>query len=155
MDISVEYMVKRHLQDVLEVERAAWTYQDKDFGEILHPFHWDEAKFISEVRRKSTVFYVAAEGPVVGGFAVVSRNKDRSSTTVERLAVHPLFRRRSLGSAMLEEILTRSVSNQFTAHVREHDENSIYFFLSKGWRGKLAVNLYGRDQDGIIFSRPD
>lgn len=155
MDISVEYMVKRHLQDVLEVERAAWTYQDKDFGEILHPCHWDETKFISEVRRKSTVFYVAAEGPVVSGFAVVSRNKDRSSTTVERLAVHPLFRRRSLGSAMLEEILTRSVSNQFTAQVREHDEDSIYFFQAKGWRGKLATNLYGRDQDGIIFSRPD
>jgi hypothetical protein len=56
---------------------------------------------------------------------------------------------------MLEEILTRSVSNQFTAQVREHDEDSIYFFQAKGWQGKLAVNLYGRDQDGIIFSRPD
>jgi len=155
MDISVEYMVKRHLPDVLEVERGAWTYNDKDFGEILHPFHWDEAKFIAEVRRKSTVFYVAMEGPVVGGFAMVSRNKDRSTTTIERLVVHPLFRRRGLGSAMLEEILTRSVSSKFVAQVREHDQDSIYFFRTKGWQGKLATNLYGRDQDGIVFSRPD
>ncbi len=155
MDISIEYMVKRHLPDVLEVERGAWTYIDSDFGEIIHPSYWDEQKFISEVRRKSTVFYVACEGPVVGGYAVIAKNKDRSSTTIERLVVHPLFRRRGLGSALLEEILTRSVSNKFLAQVREHDSDSIAFFQAKGWQGRLVRNMYGRDLDGILFSRPE
>lgn len=154
MDVSVEYMVKKHLPDVLEVERGAWTYTDPDFGQVLHPWHWDEHKFISEVRRKQTVFYVACEGPVVGGFAVIAKNKDRSSTTIERLVVHPLFRRRGLGSAMLQEILTRSVSNKFAAQVREHDEDSIAFFKANGWESKLVRNMYGRDLDGILFTRP-
>lgn len=155
MDISVEYMVKRHLPDVLEVERGAWTYNDQDFGQVLHPFHWDEQKFISEVRRKQTVFYVACEGPVVSGYAVIAKNKDRSSTIIERLVVHPLFRRRGLGSALLQEILTRSVSNKFSAQVREHDSDSIAFFKAKGWQGRLVRNMYGKDLDGIVFTRPE
>lgn len=153
MDVTIDYMIRAHLPDVVAVEKAAWTFKDPDFGEYVHPLAWDENKIISEVRRKNTVFFVLSEGDVIVGYACISKDKVRTINTIERFVVHPQFRRQGLGTGFLLDITGRSISVSYQAHVREHDDASIRFFAAKGWVGKLSRNLYGRDANGIVFSR--
>jgi len=154
MDVTIDYMIRAHLSDVVEVERAAWTIKDPDFGEYVHPLAWDEDKIVAEVRRKNTVFFVLFEGELVVGYACVAKDKARTTNTIERLVVHPQFRRRGLGTAFLADIAGRSIAVKYQAYVREHDDASIMFYSACGWVGKLARNLYGRDMNGIIFAQP-
>lgn len=154
MDVTIDYMIRAHLPDVVEVEKAAWTFKDPDFGEYVHPLAWDEAKFISEVRRKNTVFFVLSEGELVVGYACVAKDKIKTANTIERLVVHPQFRRRGLGTALLADITGRSSCVKYHAQMYEHDDASIRFYASRGWVGKLARNLFGRDTNGVVFSPP-
>lgn len=154
MDATVEYMIRSHLSDVVEVEKAAWTISDPDFGDFVCPLAWGEDRFVSEVRRKNTVLFVVLEGDLVVGYACVSKEKNRNTNTIERLVVHPQFCRRGLGSTLLFDIMTRSNSVKYQSQVREHDDTSIAFFASLGWTGKFSRNLYGRDRNGIVFSQP-
>jgi ribosomal protein S18 acetylase RimI-like enzyme len=150
----VDYMVRHHLDEVLEVEKAAWTFKDPDFGEYVHPFAWTEKVFTSEVRRKNTVFFVVSEGDYISGFACISKDKKKNLNTIERLVVRPLCRRHSLGTGLLTNILSMSTATSYQAHVREHDDSSIAFYSSLGWSAKLDADLYGPGLDGIIFERP-
>lgn len=153
MDVTIDYMIRAHLPDVVGVEQAAWTIKDPDFGDYVDPLAWNEGKIVSEVRRKNTVFFVLLEGDLVVGYACVAKDKERTMNTIERLVVHPQFRRHGFGSALLLNITSRTSSVKFQAQVREHDDPSIQFFSSQGWVGKYARNLYGRDVPGIIFTQ--
>ncbi len=153
MDVMIDYMIRTHLSDVVDVEKAAWTIKDPDFGDYVCPLAWDEEKIVSEVRRKNTVFFVVMEGDLVVGYACVAKDKERTTNTIERLVIHPQFRRHGLGSSLLSDITNRTNSNKFQAHVREHDDPSLQFFSAHKWAGKYFRNLYGRDIGGVVFTK--
>lgn len=155
MDVTIDYMIRAHLSDVVAVEKAAWTFKDPDFGEYVHPLAWDENKIVSEVRRKNTVFFVLQEGHLVVGYACVSKDKMRATNTIERLVVHPQFRRQGLGTILLADIMGRSIAIKYVAQMHEHDDSSIGFYASRGWFAKFARNLYGREKNGILFFPPE
>jgi ribosomal protein S18 acetylase RimI-like enzyme len=150
----VDYMVRHHLNEVIQVERASWTFKDLDFGEYVHPLAWNEQDFTTEVKRKNTVFFVVSEGDYVSGFACISKDKKKNTNTVERLVINPLCRRHGMGTILLNNILSMSTAGAYYANVREHDDSSIAFYSSLGWSGKLSLGLYGPATDGIVFQKP-
>jgi ribosomal-protein-alanine N-acetyltransferase len=116
-------MIRRDMPEVLEIENQGFE------------FPWSEEDFIRCLRHPNFIGKVAEFEERVVGFMIYELHKSRLH--VLDFAVHPAFRRRGVGQAMLDKLISRLPHlrrNRILLEVRETNLSAQLFFRNAGFR---------------------
>ena len=120
--MKIERMTAQHVDAVLEIENECFA----------HP--WSRQSIESELENKNSVFYTALEGDEVAGYIGMSTVLDEGY--IFNVAVSAKHRKKGIGSALIQELVTYGKKNNFcflTLEVRESNENAISLYLKFGF----------------------
>ena len=115
-------MTAQHVDAVLEIENECFA----------HP--WSRQSIESELENKNSVFYTALEGDEVAGYIGMSTVLDEGY--IFNVAVSAKHRKKGIGSALIQELVTYGKKNNFcflTLEVRESNENAISLYSKFGF----------------------
>jgi ribosomal-protein-alanine acetyltransferase len=145
MDLIVRQAEERDIKPMAEMDVLCFTAP------------WSEDSFAKEIRENHLAFYIVAEtqGRMVG-YAGLWRIIDEGHIT--NVAVHPDFRRRGVGEALVSVLLTHTMENGITDHtleVRVSNEAAISLYTKFGFEpAGLRKNYYeDNGEDAIIMWR--
>ncbi|MEM9645393.1 MAG: ribosomal protein S18-alanine N-acetyltransferase [Planctomycetota bacterium] len=116
-------MIRRDMPAVLDAETRSFE------------FAWTEEDFIRCLRQRNCIGMVAECEDRVAGFMIYELHKNRLH--ILNFAVHPDFRRRGLGHAMISKLLgklSQERRNRIMLEVRETNLDAQLFFKSVGFR---------------------
>lgn len=125
--VHIRWMIRRDMSEVLDIESGCFEYA------------WSEDDFINCLRQRNCIGMVAEYNDRVAAFMIYELHKSRLH--VINLAVHPDFRRRGVGSQMLQKLvakLSQQRRNKILLEVRETNLPAQKFFQANGFR---AVSL--------------
>ena len=120
--MKIERMTAQHVDAVLEIENECFS----------HP--WSRQSIESELENKTSVFYTALEGDEVAGYIGMSTVLDEGY--IFNVAVSAKHRKKGIGSALIQELVTYGKKNNFcflTLEVRESNENAISLYSKFGF----------------------
>ncbi len=115
------------VSEVVELERMSFTAP------------WSEAAFLGEILKLYSLIKVAALGGKIIGYICVEHIMDEGH--ILNLAVHPDFRRRSIGTKLLEEVMDELKKNDcryLYLEVRVSNLGARKFYERSGFR---VVNI--------------
>ena len=150
IDPTIKLLIKRNLMEVVDIDKASSYINDPDFGLIENESSWDSSSFTSFVRKKNTFSYVIYEKTKIVGFLLVESDPD--STKIEKLTVHPKYRRLTFGSLLLNHLIQKAFSPKIVVYCKENDSDSIAFYKSKKFKSNLAKSHFGKAIDAVRFS---
>jgi ribosomal protein S18 acetylase RimI-like enzyme len=158
-DAAVRKARSSDLDDLAAIEVAAHTRpgEDPDFGTpLVDDRRWTKYSFHQRMGMRRVLVLVATEGPLLVGLCVC-RAVD-GECRVERLVVHPGFRRCGLGSLLLAAVEDHNQRkfrrDRLTALVYEEDAATVAFFAGRGWVAEPARGAWEQGRDGILFTIP-
>jgi GNAT superfamily N-acetyltransferase len=93
-----KWMIRRNLPEVKTIE-------DKSFSQA-----WTEDVFCEWLNRETSIGMIAEWRNKIVGFALYELRK--GETILWKLAVHPKFRRRGIGRALLRHIAAKAMRNE-------------------------------------------
>lgn len=120
---------------------------------------WSEESFETEIKNNHLAFYIVAEiGGRMAGYAGLWCIVDEGHIT--NVAVHPDFRRRGIGEALISVLLTHTLENGITSHtleVRASNQAAIALYTKFGFEPEgLRKNYYeDNGEDAIIMWRKE
>ena len=120
--MKIERMTARHVDAVLEIENECFS----------HP--WSRQSIESELENKTSVFYTALEGDEVAGYIGMSTVLDEGY--IFNVAVSAKHRKKGIGSALIQELVTYGKKNNFcflTLEVRASNENARSLYSKFGF----------------------
>lgn len=120
--MKIERMTAQHVDAVLKIENECFA----------HP--WSRQSIESELENKNSVFYTALEGDEVAGYIGMSTVLDEGY--IFNVAVSAKHRKKGIGSALIQELVTYGKKNNFcflTLEVRESNENAISLYSKFGF----------------------
>lgn len=118
---------------------------------------WSEASFDKEIRENRLAFYIVAEiGDRLVGYAGLWCVGDEGHIT--NVAVHPDFRRRGIGQALISVLLSHTITNGIRSHtleVRASNNAAISLYTKFGFEPAGRRKNYYEDngEDAIIMWR--
>jgi ribosomal-protein-alanine N-acetyltransferase len=127
VQVQIRWMIRRDMPDVLQIERASFE------------FAWSEDDFIRCLRQRNCIGMVADVDDRIVGFMIYELHRARLHLL--NLAVHPAWRRRGVGAAMVRKLvgkLSQQRRTRITLEVRETNLAAQLFFRQQGFR---AVNV--------------
>ncbi len=127
-------MIRRDMPEVLNIEAQSFE------------FPWSEDDFIRCLRQRNCIGMVAECDEQVVGFMIYELN--RNLLHVLNFAVRSDFRRRGLGSQMLDKLvgkLSQQRRNRITLEVRESNLAAQLFFRRAGFRAVSVLRDYYED----------
>lgn len=120
---------------------------------------WSEESFRNEIEENRLAFYIVAEisGSMVG-YAGLWCIVDEGHIT--NVAVHPAYRRKGIGEALISVLLAHTVNNGILSHtleVRASNEAAISLYAKFGFEpAGLRKNYYeDNGEDAIIMWRKE
>lgn len=123
--------------------------------ELSFTIPWSKKAFIEEVtRNKFAVYYSAiADGKVIG-YAGMWKIIDEGHIT--NIAVHPSYRRRHVGSLLLEKLMEACRENDITSmtlECRESNTAARRLYEKHGFRveGRRRGYYSDNDEDALVF----
>lgn len=134
--VCIDWMIRRHMPEVLEVERHR---PEKP---------WEEEDFLRRLRQRNCIGMVADKGSHVLGFMVYELLPQRIN--VLRFAVHPDHRRQQVGRQLIDKLKYKLSSHRRTRidfRVREANLPAQLFLRAMGF---LAVEVL-RDTEEYLF----
>jgi len=120
---------------------------------------WSERSFEREIKENRLAFYIVAEiGGRLVGYAGLWCIEDEGHIT--NVAVHPDFRRRGIGKALISVLLSHTIQNGIRSHtleVRASNEAAISLYKQFGFEpAGLRKNYYeDNGEDAIIMWRKE
>lgn len=138
---------RRELDDIAEIESLS----------MPHPWGRDElAKVLTSRGVFARVAYINAG--TIAGFAVFAMPRESASIEVQRVAVHPRFRRLGVGRWLVEsmaEYLKPRTKPRLCAMLRETDADAIRFFIACGFSVLRLDREFWRNpvEDGVRVVR--
>lgn len=120
---------------------------------------WSEESFRNEIKENRMAFYIVAEiGGRMAGYAGLWCIVDEGHIT--NVAVHPEFRRRGIGEALVSVLLAHTIQNGIHSHtleVRASNEAAISLYTKFGFvPAGLRKNYYeDNGEDAIIMWRKE
>jgi len=99
-------------------------------------FRWNRAEWSDVLKEKSTVGRVIVDEDSERVFGFIIYRLQKPSIQILKLAVHPLFRRRGIGAAMLREIeskVTQRAGREFVTMDVAERELPMQLLLNKRW----------------------
>ncbi|MCU0710265.1 MAG: ribosomal protein S18-alanine N-acetyltransferase [Pirellula sp.] len=138
--VHIRWMIRRDMPSVLGIENASFE------------FPWTEDEFIRCLRQRDCIGMVAECSERVVGFMIYELHRTRIH--VLSFAVHPDFRRQSVGSAMIEKLITKLAyqrRNRIVLEVRETNLDAQLFFRSLGFRATGVLRNFYEDSTEDAF----
>ncbi len=132
--IHIRWMIRRDMPSVLSIEEASFE------------FPWCEEEFIRCLRQRNCIGMVAERDDQVVGFMIYELHKNRLHLL--NFAVDPLCRRKSVGRAMLDKLVSKlSVDrrNRILLEVRETNLDAQLFFRQLGFRAISVLRDFYED----------
>jgi ribosomal-protein-alanine N-acetyltransferase len=121
--VHIRWMIRRDMPEVLEIENHSFE------------FPWTEEDFIRCLRQRNCIGMVAEHDERVVGFMIYELHKNRLH--VLNFAVHPDFRRRKVGTTMINKLsgkLSPQRRNRILLEIRETNLQAQLFFRDRGFR---------------------
>ncbi|MDD4565635.1 MAG: ribosomal protein S18-alanine N-acetyltransferase [Eubacteriales bacterium] len=118
---------------------------------------WSEKSFEQEIKNNHLAFYIVAEsGRKIVGYAGLWLIDSEGHIT--NVAVHPEFRRKRIGEALISVLLAHTIKNGALSHtleVRASNEAAISLYIKFGFEPAGIRKSYYEDngEDAIIMWR--
>lgn len=147
MDLIVRQAEERDIKPMAEMDILCFSAP------------WSEESFEKEIMENRMAFYIVAEiGGRMAGYAGLWCIVDEGHIT--NVAVHPDFRRRGIGEAMLSVMLDHTVKNGILSHtleVRASNAPAISLYSKFGFEPAGIRKNYYEDngEDAIIMWRKE
>ncbi|MCC7424354.1 MAG: GNAT family N-acetyltransferase [Planctomycetaceae bacterium] len=148
MKVSIRWLIRRDFPAVLNIEQLG------------NPPYWTEEDFLNALRRKNCIGMVATKPCDDGtaeplGFMVYEL--DKGSLTIVNFAVHPAFRRKGIGRAMVNRLidkLNQQRRHSFFVRTRESNLVAQRFFSACGLRAEWVDRGHFEDtgEDAYLFA---
>ncbi len=123
VNVHIRWMIRRDMPEVLGIEGHSFE------------FPWSEEDFIRCLRQRNCIGMVAERDERIVGFMIYELHKNRLH--VLNFAVHPDFRRSSVGSQMAVKLigkLSPQRRSRILLEVRETNLDAQLFFRDLGFR---------------------
>ncbi|MFN7625662.1 MAG: ribosomal protein S18-alanine N-acetyltransferase [Pirellula sp.] len=136
----IRWMIRRDMPAVLGIENESFE------------FPWTEEEFIRCLRQRDCIGMVAEYSEQVVGFMIYELHRTRIH--VLSFAVHPDFRRQSVGSAMITKLVSKLAyqrRNRIVLEVRETNLSAQLFFRSLGFRATGVLRNFYEDSTEDAF----
>ncbi len=141
----IREMRAEDLDDIMEIESLSFSVP------------WSKNAFISELKNSDVAkYYVITIQNGIVGYAGLWKVLDEAHIT--NIAVHPQYRNRGMGTALLEKIITvcqkENIAN-ITLEVRKSNETAIKIYKKMGFRHEGIRKEYYRNnkEDAVIMWR--
>ena len=135
IDVHIRWMIRLDMPQVLKIEKSSFE------------FPWSEEDFIRCLRQRNYIGMVAEFNETVVGFMIYELHENKLH--VLNFAVRPDFRRRSVGTQMVEKLIGKlSVQRRrrITFEIRETNLAGQKFFSELGFKAiSLLRNHYDRN----------
>lgn len=125
--VHVRWMIRRDLPSVLSIEEASFE------------FPWKGDDFIRALRQRNCIGMVAELGDEVVAYMIYELHKNRIHLL--SLAVDPGYRRRGIGTAMVQKLVSKleyQRRNRVLLEIRETNLSGQLFFKAMGFK---AINV--------------
>ena len=134
METHIRWMIRRDMPEVLNIEAQSFE------------FPWSEDDFIRCLRQRNCIGMVAECDEQVVGFMIYELN--RNVLHVLNFAVRSDFRRRGLGTQMLDKLvgkLSQQRRTRIDLEVRESNLAAQLFFRRSGFRAITVLRDFYED----------
>ncbi len=138
--VHIRWMIRRDLPSVLGIESASFE------------FPWTEDEFVRCLRQRDCIGMVAEYAEQVVGFMIYELQRTRIH--VLSFAVHPDYRRQSVGSAMVQKLVSKLAyqrRNRIILEVRETNLAAQLFFKNLGFRATGVLRNFYEDSTEDAF----
>lgn len=132
--VHIRWMIRRDMSEVLDIERMSFE------------FPWFEDDFVRCLRQRNCIGMVAEQGDRVVGFMIYELHKTRLH--ILNFAVSPHYRRRGIGSQMVQKLVGKLSSQRRTdisLEVRETNLEAQLFFRETGFRATEVLRDFYED----------
>jgi len=142
--MTVTEMKLEHVRQVAELEK------------ICFPDPWSEESVASELENELSCWLVALDGGTVAGY--VGSQTVLDETDMMNIAVHPGYRRRGVGEALVSELITRLKargSRRLTLEVRASNvpAQKLYEKLGFAQAGRRPGYYFHPREDALILRK--
>ena len=130
----IRWMIRRDMPEVLAIEAGSFE------------FPWLEEDFIRCLRQRNCIGMVAEHDDRIVGFMIYELNKSRIQ--VLNFATAPVYRRRGVGTQMIQKLIGKLSSQrrtQVSLEVRETNLAAQLFFRDNGFRAISVLRNYYDD----------
>jgi ribosomal protein S18 acetylase RimI-like enzyme len=138
----------------MDLSLGYFTDLNEDFDELLEESLKEKYQFLKRFKddwtsgenrfdKEGETHVVAVEGlkPVgICGLSIDPYLNDPTMGRVRHLYVHPEFRRLTIGSILLEEVLEEAKEHFKVLRLRTHDEEAVAFYLKHGFQKSTLDN---------------
>lgn len=132
----LRWMTKHDIADAITLEAMS-------FDDI-----WAEESFKLCMKATKAVCLVAEnEFEDLAGYLIYKA--DNNKATILRMAIHPLYQGRGVGTMLLEKVTDKR--HQTKILLREHNLNAQLFFKNRGFRLIKVRHGHFGDEDGYIM----
>lgn len=138
--VHIRWMIRRDMPEVLQTEQESFD----------HP--WTEEDFLRCLRQRNCIGMVAEQGEKVVGFMIYELHK--AKLHILNFAVHPDFRRSSVGNQMVAKLISKLSSHRRTRITLEVRETNLYaqlFFRAQGFKAVRVLRDYYDDSGEDAF----
>lgn len=130
----IRWMIRRDMPEVLQMEQLSFEYA------------WEEEDFHRCLRQRNCIGMVAEYGQKVVGFMIYELHK--SKLHILNFAVHPSFRKRDVGSQMIDKLVSKLSWHRRTRislELRETNMIAQRFFQLNGFEAKGVLHKFYED----------
>jgi ribosomal-protein-alanine N-acetyltransferase len=132
--VHIRWMIRRDMPDVLDIENRSFE------------FPWSEEDFIRCLRQRNCIGMVAEYDEQVVGFMIYELHKTRLH--ILNFSVHEEFRRRGVGHAMVNKLISKlshQRRNRILLEVRETNLGAQLFFRRSGFNAVSVLRDFYDD----------
>ncbi len=130
--VYIRWMIRKDMREVLDIENDSFE------------FPWREEDFVASLRQRNNIGMVAEYDGQVAGYMIYELHATK--VHVANFAVHPEFRRKGIGAAMVAKLKAKLSSQRrcrLTLYCRETNVAGAVFFRSQGFRAvRVVKGLY-------------
>lgn len=138
--VHIRWMIRRDMPSVLSIEAQSFE------------FPWTEEEFIRCLRQRDCIGMVAERNEEVVGFMIYELHKTRIH--ILSFAVHQDYRRQTVGTAMIEKLVSKLAyqrRNRIVLEVRETNLAAQLFFRQLGFRATSVLKSFYEDTPEDAF----
>ncbi len=138
--VHIRWMIRRDMPEVLQAEQLSFEYA------------WTEEDFLRCLRQRNCIGMVAEHGEKVVGFMIYELHKNKLH--ILNFAVHPTWRRLSVGGQMVAKLISKLSSHRrtrITLEVRETNLAAQLFFRKQEFRAVRVLRAFYEDSGEDAF----
>lgn len=138
--IHIRWMIRRDMPEVLQTEQQSFEHA------------WTEEDFLRCLRQRNCIGMVAEQGEKVVGFMIYELHK--AKLHILNFAVHPTWRRSSVGTQMVGKLVSKLSSHRrtrITLEVRESNLAAQLFFRKVEFRAIRVLRGFYEDSGEDAF----